>query len=157
MVLLLEQSLVVDLGFNYYKILVFLLPWWIGRIIRQIAFILPLDLAIQSRFLSELASWACLIAQNCQIMALFTPSGGELELREAWGPNWLREAPALRCANRTGFSFSLWLKARENLGVSGSLSHWWASFSLSWGFLCVFSSCFWRLACCECFTNFVDW
>lgn len=147
MTLLLEHSLVVDLGFSYDKILVFPLPWWRERIIRQVAFILLLDLAIQSRFLNELASWACLIAQNCQIMALFTPSGGELEMREAWGPNWLREALALRCANKTGFSLSPWLKARENLGVSGSLSHWWASFSLSWGFLCVFVSCFWSLAC----------
>lgn len=82
--LLLERSLVVDFG---YKILVFLLPWWIGRIMRQVAFILLLDLGIQSRLLTELAFWACLIAQNCQIMALFTPSGGELEVREAWGLN----------------------------------------------------------------------
>lgn len=40
MTLLLEHSLVVDLGFSYDKILVFPLPWWRERIIRQVAFIL---------------------------------------------------------------------------------------------------------------------
>lgn len=152
--LLPEQGLVVDLCFKCYKVLMFLLPWWIGSISRQVVFIPLPDLAAHSRSLNELASWVCLMAGNCQIMALLTLPGGELVVSEAWDPNWWREAP-LKRVNKRGLPFPSQLKARD-LGKSWSLSHWWASFCLSWGFLSVFVSflepgILWEL------TDFVNW